>query len=138
MIEHNVKCDFYGSRCRCDETTSDTMPAPPPHLTIQALVEDSHNRAVRKGFHEAGVPPVPELLALLHSEVSEALESYRDGHMVTTYRSDGKPEGFASELADVAIRLAHMCGALGIDLEREIEIKAAYNETRPHKHGKKC
>ena len=52
------------------------------------------------------------------------------------YRSR-KPEGVAVELADAVIRIADLCGHLGIDLEEVIEIKMAYNEGRPYKHGKK-
>lgn len=52
------------------------------------------------------------------------------------YRSR-KPEGVAVELADAVIRIADLCGHLGIDLEEVIEIKMAYNEGHPYKHGKK-
>jgi len=99
------------------------------------MVWESHDRAQRKGFTDS---PVPERLALLHSEISEALEDYRVGKMTTTLREDGKPQGFPSELADVAIRLFDLCGQLNIDLEHEIRIKSDFNETRPHKHGKLC
>lgn len=48
-----------------------------------------------------------------------------------------KPEGVAVELADAVIRIADLCGHLGIDLEAAIDLKMAYNETRPFKHGKR-
>jgi NTP pyrophosphatase (non-canonical NTP hydrolase) len=41
------------------------------------------------------------------------------------------------ELADVVIRIADFCGAMGIDLERQIAAKMAYNETRSYRHGGK-
>ncbi len=49
-----------------------------------------------------------------------------------------KPEGIPSELADVVIRVAHYAGANGIDLSAAIEEKAAYNATRPFKHGNRA
>lgn len=48
-----------------------------------------------------------------------------------------KPEGVAVELADAVIRIADLCGHLGIDLEAAIALKMEYNEGRPFKHGKK-
>lgn len=50
---------------------------------------------------------------------------------------DGKPEGIAVELADAVIRIADLCGALGIDLEEVIAKKMGYNESRPYRHGKR-
>src|SRR5690606_31764717 len=49
-------------------------------------------------------------LMLIVSELSEALEALRHEDK----------ESFAEELADVAIRLADLCGGLNIDLETEI------------------
>lgn len=76
-------------------------------------------------------------LALIHSEVSEALEDVRVGKMKTTGGGTVKPEGFPSELADVVIRCFDLAGAMGIDLEEEIRIKHSYNETRAVRHGGK-
>lgn len=48
-----------------------------------------------------------------------------------------KPEGFGIELADVIIRVLDLCRAMGIDIQRCYELKTAYNESRPHRHGGK-
>ena len=48
-----------------------------------------------------------------------------------------KPEGVAVELADAVIRIADLCGHLGIDLDAVIAEKMAYNADRPYKHGKR-
>ena len=124
-------------------------------MTISELVNRAHDNAVKHGFWE----PAPELgtaIALIHSELSEALEEEREGNAVMYFhdcvtgeaktdvaelRDDHsgrfKPEGLASELADVVIRTADLCGHLGIDLETVIRLKMDFNETRPYKHGKK-
>lgn len=49
-----------------------------------------------------------------------------------------KPCGIPIELADAAIRMLHMCEYYGIDLGAMIEMKMAYNEKRPYRHGGKA
>lgn len=78
-----------------------------------------------------------EDIALLHSEVSEALEAYRDGDWGST-REDGKPEGVDSELADVLIRLLDMTHRYSIDIEEVTLRKLEYNAGRGHRHGGKA
>lgn len=65
-------------------------------------------------------------LALIHGEVSEALEAVR---------KDDHPN-FAEELADVVIRVEDLAGGSGVDLEGEIVRKMAKNKVRPKLHGK--
>lgn len=90
-------------------------------------------------------------VALLHSEVSEMFEAFRDGGLAdhTLYEIDEggkvvadstlnpKPEGFGSECADVLIRLLDTCERRGIDLDYEYARKIAHNRTRGHRHGGK-
>jgi NTP pyrophosphatase (non-canonical NTP hydrolase) len=45
-------------------------------------------------------------------------------------------DSFEDEIADAFLRLMDLCGAMNIDIESAIKAKAAYNELRPHKHGK--
>lgn len=104
-------------------------------LTIDDLVTAAHDTAVDKGWWE-GERSIPECLALIHAEVSEALEEYRDGSI--SWSIDGtKPVGFATELADVCIRVFDLAGKLGIPLGEVIQAKMEYNATRPHRHGGK-
>lgn len=109
-------------------------------MTITELVTAAHELAKSKGWWPEGEPVnIPEKLALIHSEVSEALEEYRGGTMGTVIREGGKPEGFDVELADIVIRVADLCGRLSIDLERIIAVKHGYNMSRPYRHGgKRC
>ena len=82
------------------------------------------------------------LLMLLVGESAEAHEEVRAGREASeTYfevKADGsaKPLGFASELADVAIRLFDTAQELGVDLAGIIAMKMQYNASRGHMHGK--
>jgi len=106
--------------------------------TIQELVDAAYQNALSKGWHE-GTRTVGEEIALVHSELSEALEEARTGNPLRDVYRKGdspKPEGFSIELADAMIRIFDMAGKYKLDLEQAIEDKMAYNRTRPHRHGK--
>jgi NTP pyrophosphatase (non-canonical NTP hydrolase) len=108
-------------------------------LTIGDLADDIFATMKEKGWHEEPVR-VSEGLCLIHSEVSEALEEYREPHnALSEIRAgkDGKPEGFAVELADTLIRILHLSKRLDLPLEQAIRVKMAYNKTRPRRHGGK-
>ncbi len=107
-------------------------------MTLNELVKKAHETAMDKGWWSK-YPNIPEKLALVHSEISEALEEYRAGIPLDETRAGvgGKPEGFAVELADAVIRIADLCGYLHIDLDAAIRRKMAYNAKRPYRHGGK-
>lgn len=76
-------------------------------------------------------------LMLAVGELAEAQEELRAGHSYAEiYEKDGKPEGFAVEIADAVYRLLHLAAALGIDIGLALLQKHEFNLTRPHKHGK--
>lgn len=107
--------------------------------SINALVKEAYNTAVEKGWFDIN-RTFGDQIALAHSELSEALNEFRNNHDYTeTYyrEKDGKPEGIPTELADVIIRIFSMCGFYGIDLEKAIEEKMEFNKTRPYRHGGK-
>jgi len=74
---------------------------------------------------------IPEKLALIHTEVSEAMEAHRDGNI------KGK-HGIGEELADVIIRTLDLAEYLGVNIEQEVINKHQANQDRPHMHGKAC
>jgi len=70
---------------------------------------------------------VPAILALIHSEVSEALEGFRKNDAAN----------FAEEMADVLIRVLDCTGGLGIDIDAAVRAKLEKNKTRGFRHGGK-
>lgn len=76
-------------------------------------------------------------VALLHSEVSEAFETYRSIGLAERTRDNGKPDDVASELADVLIRLLDTARRYDVNLEAEYERKMSFNRGREHLHGKR-
>ena len=102
---------------------------------ILELQRDIHKNSIDHGFWQAS-QNIGEKLMLAVSELGGALEEYRDDNMTIRLEGD-KPEGFPIELADCAIRIMDLCGWLGIDLAAAIEMKMAYNATRPKLHGRR-
>lgn len=103
----------------------------------QEVVRDNTAR----GWYDRDVP-IAQALLLLHTEVSEAAEAYRKWGFDDATHIDGigpnpKPEGVASEFADVLIRLLDDCARYGYDLADEYFRKMAYNRTREYRHGGK-
>lgn len=108
-------------------------------MTISELIKQAHQTAREKGWWDKE-PAFGELIALCHSELSEALEDFRNGNPLdeTWYGPlSDSPRGIPIELADVVIRIADMCGHYDIDLEAAIRIKMEYNKSRPYRHGNK-
>lgn len=120
----------------------------PPPLPATAMLAEyiraAHATARDKGWwdeeREFGTQ-----LALMHSELSEALEAHRNGAAISaiTLERDGdgrdKPEGVAVEFADVLIRIFDTCARYNIPLEDALVHKMEYNKTRPYRHGgKRC
>lgn len=115
----------------------------PAATDLDYLARLIHENAKAKGFWDENWN-FAEKLALIHSEVSEALEEHRAGrpliHQAVTEDGPGKPEGILSELADVLIRtldlMSKLTEAEQYSINKIVETKMAYNSTREHKHGK--
>lgn len=104
-------------------------------MNITEFAKEVHKNAVDHGWWE-DERPFGEIIALCHSELSEALEEYRKGKPLA-YLEEGKPEGIAVELADCIIRILDYCGKENIDIEYLMKLKHEYNKGRPYRHGGK-
>jgi NTP pyrophosphatase (non-canonical NTP hydrolase) len=97
---------------------------------LSELQQRAWEIADENGFHPgpdgADTRDRTEILALVHSEVSEALEADRANDDAL----------YAEELADIVIRVLDHAESEEINLVAEIEAKMDVNEDREHKHGK--
>jgi len=101
---------------------------------MQSFMEEVHNLAIEKGWwdkpREDGT-----CIALMHSELSEALEAARGGLLDDKLTS--RP-GVEVELADCVIRIMDFCQARCLDLVGAIVDKHEFNKSREHRHGGKA
>jgi len=107
---------------------------PSSRVSINRAARLSHAIAINRGWW-SDARNSGELIALIHSEASEMLESLRkdpnapDEHVPSL-------TCLAAEAADVFIRLGDFCQAHGIDLSNAVARKMEFNLTRPVRHGK--
>src|SRR6187401_478948 len=119
---------------------------------INELAREVHANARQKGFFDKE-KNIGEMLCLIHSEVSEALEADRknkyatsDPFFINGYVMDemfvtdfklGIKDSSEDELADIMIRVMDLAAFKGINLEEHIKAKMRFNSLREHMHGKK-
>ncbi|MHA1287792.1 MAG: hypothetical protein ACTSPB_10360 [Candidatus Thorarchaeota archaeon] len=104
-------------------------------MSLNEMAKEVHEIAVEKGWWDEP-RTFAELVALMHCELSEALEAFRDGKPGATIIK-GKPEGYIVELVDCMIRILDTLGHEGVDVDRIYQLKVKYNKTRSYRHGGK-
>jgi len=101
---------------------------------FDTVAEEINKTAKAKGWWDKERNDA-EMICLMHSELSEALEALRHGNPP----DDKIPEftGVEAELADVIIRIMDYGYARGFDIAGAMLCKMAFNAKREYMHGGK-
>jgi hypothetical protein len=112
-------------------------------MDIQNLVEKVHEISVSKNWRAEGELGdrrsvwVSAYVSLIHSEVSEIMERWREGIWSSTrpvqeeWETIGRPIGVGPEVAEAIIRLLDLCDIWNIDIEHELRRSIEYNLSKP-------
>jgi NTP pyrophosphatase (non-canonical NTP hydrolase) len=103
---------------------------------FKKLQEIIYKISAEKGFHSDYINnSVPVKLALIHSEISEALECDRIGKQHDKHCPEH--HAITIELADAVIRIMDLAEMLDLPLIEGILAKVSFNASRPQMHGSK-
>jgi len=119
-------------------------------MSINEWVEQARVNSEAHGFHEGEEnmsmrEKLGAWMMNLHSEISELWEAFRENKLDKPCDKAEKMQALGlpaltcleEELADIVLRTFDDAQVLGVDLERAMLAKHAYNVTRPYKHGGK-
>lgn len=122
---------------------------------LPELMSDIHSTAKQKGWWDNGERNTGELLMLIVSELSEAMEADRKGSVsgyeefIKEYNSSDDRVSWVElfekhirgtleeEMADATIRIFDMCEKMLPDFAMVMMLKMEYNKLRPYRHGGK-
>ncbi len=135
LERHTVEGGYSAYVNECN-AFRDSFQEPLSVFTIDDWQRYIHATALEKGWWKGDREPL-EVLALIHSEISEACEDFRDGEEAFRYDDDGKPVGWSVELVDAMIRILDFLGANQIRTGAVLAEKARYNDEREYRHGGK-
>lgn len=100
---------------------------------LRTLQHEIHSTALEKGWWDK-LRNEGEIIALIHSEATEALEAVRNNHPDSRKIPYQEVE---EELADIAIRLMDYAEHKQYRLPESILSKLDYNQSRSYRHGNK-
>jgi len=107
-----------------------------PPVTLSDWQREIHALAKAKGWWNH-TRSTGDLCSLMHSEVSELFEAYRNGVLDKPCEKIPELTNFEEETADIFIRLLDWCEFKNMDLISCVRMKHEYNRNRAYRHGGK-